>query len=248
MKATTWSDDDAYWIASYPFFFSESRFAEAIADIPKLTRLSGRTAGTVLDLCCGPGRYSIPFAKSGFAVTAVDRTRFLLEKAKAYGAAERVNIEWVQDDMRHFVRPNAFRLAISMFTSFGYFDDIDENRSVLQNIHTSLEENGVLLMDVMGKEILARTFQSTGSFSLPNGDLFVDRREIIDDWSRIRTQYIAITNGQTQSFRVTLWLFSARELKELLSTAGFSSVTIYGDLDGAAYGPNAKRLVAVATK
>jgi hypothetical protein len=33
-----------------------------------------------------------------------------------------------------------------------------------------------------------------------------------------------------------------------LSSAGFSSVTIYGDFDGAPYGPDAIRLIAVARK
>src|SRR5690349_17239213 len=71
----------------------------------------------LLDLCCGPGRHSVPLAKQGFTVTGVDRSAFLLGKAKAYGEREQVNVTWIKEDMRRFVQPGTFNLAMSMFSS-----------------------------------------------------------------------------------------------------------------------------------
>jgi 2-polyprenyl-3-methyl-5-hydroxy-6-metoxy-1,4-benzoquinol methylase len=94
MHSTPWFEDDDYWTASYPFMFPEPSFAAAASDIPKLA-LSGCNEGAVLDLCCGPGRYAIPLAKYGFNVTGVDRTSFLLNKAKAYAEQQEVSsISW----------------------------------------------------------------------------------------------------------------------------------------------------------
>jgi hypothetical protein len=45
-----------------------------------------------------------------------------------------------------------------------------------------------------------------------------------------------------------LWIFSARELKDLLRRVGFEKVTIYGNLDGSGYGLDSNRLIAVARK
>jgi hypothetical protein len=42
------------------------------------------------------------------------------------------------------------------------------------------------------------------------------------------------------------WLYSAQELKGMLSAAGFADIRIYGGVDGTPYGPEARRLVAVA--
>jgi hypothetical protein len=44
--------------------------------------------------------------------------------------------------MREFVRPGAFDLVLSMLTSFGYFEDMNENVKVLENIFVSLREGG----------------------------------------------------------------------------------------------------------
>jgi SAM-dependent methyltransferase len=250
MHATQWSDDDAYWTATYPFMFPESRFVQAATGLPKLLALVGCSEGTVLDLCCGPGRHAVPLARIGFKVTAVDRTSFLLDKAKAYAAAANAapNIEWVQADMRDFLRPNAFNLALSMFTSFGYFEDLDDNRKVLRNVFASLTSGGVLLMDVMGKETLAKNFRPTHSDMLPNGDLLVERTQVVEDWSKVQGEWTIIKAGHVQTFQIRLWCFSARELKDLLHSAGFSRVSVFGDADGKPYGPDARRLMAVAWK
>src|SRR5262249_36136349 len=138
MEPTGWFDDDSFWTVTYPFMFPETSFASAISDIPKIISLSGISDARVLDLCCGPGRHAIPLAKHGFTVTGVDRTSFLLNKAKAYADQESVSINWIQEDMRRFVKPDAFNLALSLFTSFGFFENLDDNRTVLRNLHTSL--------------------------------------------------------------------------------------------------------------
>jgi hypothetical protein len=46
--------------------------------------------------------------------------------------------------MRVFRRPGTFDLCLSLFTSFGYFND-EENQKVLDNVGMSLKEEGILL-------------------------------------------------------------------------------------------------------
>ncbi len=58
--------------------FPEKRFTDTPDQIDKVLALTRPTGKTALDLCCGPGRCSLALAKKGFAVTGVDRTRFLL--------------------------------------------------------------------------------------------------------------------------------------------------------------------------
>ena len=158
-----WCEDESFWERTFPFMFSEAGFAAAIENVPKLVALSGVAGGTVLDLACGPGRYAVPLAKAGFAVTGVDRTRFLLDKARQHADREAATIEWIERDMREFVRPEAFDLAINLFTSFGYFDDWAENRQALENVLASLKPGGVFIFDHLGKELLAERFTATRS-------------------------------------------------------------------------------------
>src|SRR5258708_21961032 len=123
----SWFENETFWEATYPFIFTEERFTTAEADVAELAKLTGTPFRKVLDLCCGPGRHSIPLARQGAHVTAVDRSPFLLQKARERAASEELNIEWVQADMRSFVRQDSFELVINLFTSFGYFGDVEED-------------------------------------------------------------------------------------------------------------------------
>ena len=243
-----WFDDDEFWQDVSPFLFPEERFAQAAADVQGALTLAAPTGTAVLDMCCGPGRCAVPLAVQGYQVTGVDRTKYFLDKAKARARSAGVSLDLVQSDMRDFVRPDTFDLAVSLFTSFGYFEDHDDDARVLDNLRASLRPGGALVIDVFGKESLARAFQQTTSTRLSNGSILVERHEIFDDWTRVRNDWIVIRKGRAKNFSFHHTIYSGRELRLLLETAGFTGVRLYGSLGGAPYGPDASRLVAVCRR
>src|SRR5258708_7355845 len=179
-----WFEDESFWRDFYPFMFSEERVAIADEQVSQVLALAGIDAGAVLDLCCGPGRHSVALAKRGFQVTGVDRTRFLLNKARRHAKSARARVEFIRSDMRDFVRPDTYKLALSLFTSFGYFDDKGEDSLVMRNIFASLKKGGVCVIDVMGKERIAKVLQPTHATGHSDGTLLVKMHEIFDDWTR----------------------------------------------------------------
>ena len=243
-----WFDDDSFWREFYPFMFPEQRIADAEEQVANALILAKPAGKTVLDLCCGPGRCSIALAKKGFTVTGVDRTKFLLDKARTSARAAGLNIEWVQADMRDFVRADAFDLVLNMFTSFGYFDDRGEDLTVLQNIFASLRAGGVCLIELLGKERLAKILQPTTSTTLPDGTVMVERHEIFDDWTRVRNEWLLIKNSKVKRFQFHHTVYSGLELRDRLERAGFRDVKLHGSLKGEEYGPDAERLIAIGRK
>ncbi len=243
-----WFDHEAFWQDLYPFMFPQKRFDDAVEEVDKILELTKPKGKAVLDLCCGPGRFSIAFAKRGFTVTGVDKTIFLLDKAKEKAKASKADIEWVYEDMRDFVRNESFDLALSMFTSFGYFDNKQEDILVLMNILESLKPGGSCLIDVVGKEWLAKVFQPTISEQLPDGSTLVQRHEVFDDWTRIRNEWILIKEGRAKSYRFHHTIYSGQELRDRLELVGFHNVKILGSLDGEPYGPESIRLIALGQK
>ncbi len=241
-----WFDDDAFWRDLYPLLAKKS--AEAAGETDKILALTKPKGKSVLDLGCGPGRFALAFAQRGFAVTGVDRTRFYLAKARVQARRAGVRVEWIQADMRDVVRPNAYDLALSMLTSFGYFDDKQEDVHVLENILASLRPGGTCLLEVMGKEVLARIGQPTTSDLLDDGTTLVVRHEICEDWTRVRNQWLFIRDGKVRSYRFQHTIYSGQELRERLEQAGFVEVKLYGNLDGGEYGLAAQRLIAVGRK
>jgi hypothetical protein len=100
----------------------------------------------------------------------------------------------------------------------------------------------------MGKEILARIFHPCDWTELPDGSLFLQEREISQDWTWIENRWIVVKDGQRQEFTIGHRLYDGAGLRAVLLDAGFSSVDLYGDLGGSPYDASARRLVAVARK
>jgi SAM-dependent methyltransferase len=243
-----WFESEDFWRDLYPYMFSAERFAAAKEQVSRIMALTQCGAGSLLDLCCGPGRHAVEFAQCGFRVTGVDRSPFLLDRAREHASKAGVSIEWIMDDMRSFVRPATFDLACNLFTSFGYFKDEQDDLRVLRNLHQSLKDTGVLVIEALGKERLARTWQNTISAELADGSLVVQRPQVRDNWCRISSEWTLIKDGRARSFTFEHSIYSGRELKDRLLNCGFQQVQLFGDLEGSAYDLEAKRLIAVARK
>ena len=243
-----WFADDSFWAETYAFEFRYARPDTGDAEIEKVLCLCGAQRGDVLDLACGVGRHAIAFAKRGFRVTAVDLSAFHLAKAKERASATDASIEFIQSDMRAFIRPNAFDLVVSLFSSFGYFEDPQDDLQVLRNMHQSLKPGGALVLELLGKERLARTLQPTVSETAPDGSLRVRRHRIVDDWTRLWNEWIIIKDGLIRTFEFTLRVYSGQEIKDLLRAAGFTDIKLYGGFDGRSYDLDAERLVSVSSK
>ena len=157
-ETKVWHEDDEFWKVFAPHMFTEDRWDATPAEVDNLLSLLAlRPGAAVLDLCCGPGRHSLELARRGFCVTGVDRTESYVQEARERAARDELGVEFVEDDMRRFCRPDAFDAAIMMYTSFGYFEDPAENRQVLANVCRSLRDGGVLLIETMGKPVISLT-------------------------------------------------------------------------------------------
>lgn len=245
---SVWHEQDAFWTKWAPFLFHERRWEQAQEEVANIISLLKINPGaSVLDLCCGPGRHSLQLALHGFCVTGVDRTKLYLRKAHRQAEAEDLNVEFVQKDMRSFCRPNTFDVVINLFTSFGYFEDINDDKKVVTNAYRSLKDNGVFLIDTMGKEVLARIFRERDWYEV-NDIVVLQEREVCKNWSWIENRWIMIKDGKVEEYKISHRLYSATELAALFKECGFSATEVYGDLTGAPYDHTAKRLVLVAHK
>jgi len=246
---TEWYADEGFWARIYPVLFSPELFERATDEVEQLVELTGVSSGQALDLCCGPGRHAIPLAQRGFSVTGVDLSTYLLGEAKQRAEQAKVDVEWVAQDMREFVRPNTYSLIANLYTSFGYFQTEAEEMRTLKNMVESLEENGVVVIDTLGKEALAERLHADG---LPveerDGSLLIQRVNVVDDWCRAKSEWIIATDDKVERVHFEHSLYSGKELRELMNWAGLSDVSLYGDIDGRPYGPGARRLVAVGRR
>jgi SAM-dependent methyltransferase len=247
-QAKPWHEDDSFWQTWGPVMFRENRVIAATQEVDQILSLVTISRGAhILDLCCGVGRHSLALARRGFRVTGVDRTSAYLKQASEKAAEERLDIEFIQDDMRTFCRPDSFDVTLNLFTSFGFFEDQSEDRKVVLNVFRSLRNDGVFILDMSGKEILARTFQER-AWNEADGVIWLQERKLSQDWSWIENRWILLKENRRYEDRLGHRLYSAAELKTILESGGFKDINIYGDFDGSPYDHTARRLVAVAYK
>jgi len=65
------------------------------------------TPGRALDLACGEGRNAVWLAESGWTVTGVDFSAVGLDKARQLAAERRVEVDWIEADLRTWQPPPA---------------------------------------------------------------------------------------------------------------------------------------------
>lgn len=249
MGTTEWFKNEELWKAFYPFMFSAERFAAGRSESKAIARLVGMEHGHLLDLGCGPGRHAIPFCEAGFQVTGVDSSEFLLGMAAQEALRRGISVEWVKGDMRSFVRENEFDLVVCMLSSFGYFEDDIDNRKVLKNVCMSLRRGGRFVLDMMGKELLAKIFQPTSADSLPGVGIHFSQRAWVENFTKLENQWTLITEeGYVRRFHLRHWVYSAHELQLMLRDSGFGMVQFFGDLSGKSYDAVASRLIIVCSR
>jgi ubiquinone/menaquinone biosynthesis C-methylase UbiE len=231
----------------YLYFYGPDLEAVSDSQAETIWRLLDLAPGMeVLDLACGHGRIANRLAQRGARVTGLDATPLFLEHARR-GAAERgVEVDYVSGDMRSLPWPKRrFERVISWFTSFGYFDDTD-NQTVLSEAHRVLRSGGRLLIESNNlAELLPRWLPAV--VVERDGDFMIDRSTFEPVTGRAVTERTCVRDGQVRRFSYSVRMFIAVELKGWLLAAGFDSVDQV-DYEGAVLAAGSGRMVSVAYK
>ncbi|OII67301.1 MULTISPECIES: class I SAM-dependent methyltransferase [unclassified Streptomyces] len=247
MTRTGGFQDDDFWTEFHDFLFSEQRYAQAAEVLDGSPLLSFAPGSRVLDLCCGPGVFTVPLALRGHRVTGVDLSPAMLDRARKRTADAGAEAAYVQADARAYEEPGGFDVVLNMFTSFGYFEDPADNARVLRTMYTCLAPGGTLVLDLAGKELLAR--KVTPPKVVQRGDdLLVQTDTVLDDWARLRSDWVLVRGERVTRATLVWFVYSAVELRRMVEEAGFGRVEVFGGFDGRPYDGSAERLVLRAVR
>jgi len=243
-----WYTDEDFWRKFGPLMFGEEQFSEAAEQVPTLLARIGLEQGAVLDLGCGPGRHSLPLARAGMAVTAVDTSEYLLGGLRRRAEEESLSLDVRRGDMREFVRPDAFDAVLVMWTTFGYFEEEADHDRALANIVTSLKPGGVLVLDLLGLETLCRTLEPVHLTEHAGGSLLVERPVLVDHNTRLENEWILIQGNHAERAMFSHRVWSAGEIGRVVEAAGLELEAIDGDLESTPYDFESERMYVFARK
>ncbi len=242
-----WHEDDAFWEDFAPTFDERLERAEIEAEeIANLLALA--PPAKVLDLPCGVGRHTLALARRGYAVTGIDRSDRYLSTARARAREAGIEACFERGDLRDAGDEAAFDAVINLWTSFGYFRDPAEDARAARNFLRVLRPGGALVMELMGKEVLARVFRARDWKEGADGTICLTETEILDGWTWVRTRWEYLAREWRRRHVVEHRVYSFAELRAVLEGAGFVGVEGFGSLGGAPYDHQASRLVVRACR
>ncbi|MFK0240580.1 daptide-type RiPP biosynthesis methyltransferase [Microbacterium sp. NPDC090281] len=118
------------------------------AEIREMLALARDAADPILDIAAGAGRLTLPLARSGRRVTAIDLSDDMLSHLRR-ALPEESTVECIVADMRDFSLERRYGLVIIGATSITLLDRV--GRSLLYaNVHRHLAAGGVFAFTVAG--------------------------------------------------------------------------------------------------
>ena len=190
----------------------------------------------ILDLCCGQGRVALELARRGFNnVEGLDRSRYLIQKAKAQNKKEGLSAKFREGDARKLpYQPDTFDVVMIPGNSFGYFETPQDDIRVLKEVLRVLKPWGKILIDVADGEYLRKRFQPR-SWEWVDKNYFVCReRSLSLDKQRLISREVVthVKKGVVADQFYAERLYTRKSLEELFKRAGFKDFTIHNEISG----------------
>jgi len=184
----------------------------------------------ILDLCCGQGRHSLELARQGFQnVEGLDRSHYLIQKAKREG----LNVKFREGDARKLpFMPDTFDVVMILGNSFGYFETIQDDLRVLNEVFRVLKPWGRILLDVADGEYLRENFRPRSWEWIDKKHFVCRERTLSLDKQRLISRELIthVEKGVIVDQFYAERLYSKESLTELLKTASFSEITFHGEI------------------
>ena len=187
----------------------------------------------VAECACGSGSITLPLRRAGYAMTGLDLSEDMLEKAMEKARRAGLSIPFVCQDMTRLQLPRRADCILATCDGVNYLAQPGQPQAFFQAAYQNLKPGGLLIFDVSTPEKL--------KYTLGSNTLFSDEEEIAYIWQNSWDEekqtvemllsifekeadgrYVRLEEQQLQRAH------SRQELTDWLAQAGFSEIAFYG--------------------
>ena len=221
--------DTQHWYASWfdaPFYhilYKDRDHTEAQVFMDNLTEyLNIPEHGSILDLACGKGRHSVYLNSLGYNVTGVD----LSENSIAY--AKQFENESLHFEVHDMCQPykKQFDAVFNLFTSFGYFENENDNLRTIEAIKANLNEFGFGVIDFMNSQYVIDHLVPEDVKTVEGID-FHQKRSVENGYIIKDVSFTA--EGEDFKFQERVKAFTLEDFEILFEKAGVYLLDVFGD-------------------
>ncbi|WP_290696520.1 class I SAM-dependent methyltransferase [Lacinutrix sp.] len=221
--------DETTWYASWfntPFYhilYKDRDYNEAENFMYNLTNyLNIPENGKILDLACGKGRHAVYLNKIGFDVTGVDLS------ANSIAHAKQFENETLKFNVHDMCKPyhEQFDAVFNLFTSFGYFENEEDNLNTIKAIKANLNETGFGVIDFLNTDYIIENLVEENTKTV-EGIAFKQKRRIENGYIVKDISFTA--EGQDFEFQERVRALTLADFETLFEKAGVHLLDVFGD-------------------
>jgi len=236
---SSWFDTKYYHI-----LYKNRDYSEAETFISNLVNgLKIEKNSKILDLACGKGRHSIYLNKLGYQVDGCDLSKESITYAQQF---KNDKLHFFVHDMREPLVNKSYNYVFNLFTSIGYFEDLEDNVKMLKSIESYTSPNGILVIDFMNA---SKVINNLVKKEIKKVDeiTFNITREVIDGFI-IKTIKFE-DEGQSFEFKEKVQAIKLFDFENYLSKTNFKIINVCGNYNLDNFDvENSDRLIIFAKK
>ena len=197
----------------------------------------------IIDIACGKGRHSLFLSELGYDVTGVDLSKNSIKHAKQF---EKENLKFDVADMRETYKNNSFDVSLNLFTSFGYFNNKEDDFLAIKAMSGNLKNDGVLIIDFLNSKKVIDSLVKQETKEI-DGVQFNITRKFEDNFI---IKNIEVNNDEENIFfQEKVKALTKESFSELLIFAGLQIINTFGNYKLDEFNPEiSDRLIIIAKK
>ena len=247
-KGKPWFVDlfDEDYLRTLPFLTPQATQHEAEFVIDAMGLSPG---AQVLDVGCGYGRHAMELAARGFHVVGLDLSTPLLVRGGEEAHRRGLQINFVRGDMRELDFDAQFDGAYCLFSTFGYFDD-ETNKKTVANIARALKPGGRLMIEILNRDYVIADLP-TRVWWEGEGCVVLEEVELNYFSSRIQVnRSVVFDDGRQLEQEISVRAYSLHEVGKLMHAAGFRVLEVSGGYHtrGRFFGNQSRHIIVLAER